>query len=311
MLVALRRVFALLDQLDDQRITPDEDAEIRRRLREEISLLWRTSALRMERPSPLDEVRNALLFFDESLFVVTPRLYRALDRPSTARPGSRTEHAAPIRGAAATDTGRTGTRPPAAHAFLRWGSWVGSDRDGHPRVTAETTRQAAAIGADHVLRGLEAVTTRLMHTVAPTHARRRPRAAPGGSAGAGPPRPGRGLRGARPPLPQRALSPPPGSHGRAPAADPPPPRGRARAWGRLRLAGAAARGGRRAAGVARGRPHGACRLRGGPGPALAGGDLRLPRPVARGAPAQRGPRRDARRHRRGRRTSRRPWWPTA
>jgi len=31
-LVALRRVFALIDQLDDQRITPDEDAEIRRRL---------------------------------------------------------------------------------------------------------------------------------------------------------------------------------------------------------------------------------------------------------------------------------------
>lgn len=80
MLVALRRVFGLLDRLDDQRITPDEDAEIRRRLREEISLLWRTAALRTERPSPLDEVRNALLFFDESLFVVTPRLYRALDR---------------------------------------------------------------------------------------------------------------------------------------------------------------------------------------------------------------------------------------
>jgi phosphoenolpyruvate carboxylase len=46
---------------------------------------------------------------------------------------------------------------------------VGSDRDGHPRVTADTTRRAAAIGADHVLRGLEAVTTRLMHTVAGSH----------------------------------------------------------------------------------------------------------------------------------------------
>ena len=52
----------------------------RRGLREEISLLWRTSALRSERPSPLDEVRRALLFFDETLFRVTPLLYRTLDR---------------------------------------------------------------------------------------------------------------------------------------------------------------------------------------------------------------------------------------
>ena len=173
MLVALRRVFGLIDHLDDQRITPDEDADIRRRLREEISLLWRTSALRMERPSPLDEVRNALLFFDESLFVVTPRLYRALDHALDRAPWVVAEHGTDARGGAggpASDTGRAGTRAPAVRAFLRWGSWVGADRDGHPRVTAETTRQAASIGANHVLHGLEAVATRLMHTVAPTHA---------------------------------------------------------------------------------------------------------------------------------------------
>ena len=177
-LVSLRRVFALIDQLDDQRITPDEDAEIRRRLREEISLLWRTAALRMERPSPLDEVRNVLVFFDESLFVVTPRLYRSLDRALDRAPwvAAGTASSAAAAGSAdgggtqhgpATDSGRTGTRPPAVHAYLQWGSWVGSDRDGHPRVTSATTRQAAVIGADHVLRGLVAVTTRLMNTIAP------------------------------------------------------------------------------------------------------------------------------------------------
>ena len=41
----------------------------------------------------------------------------------------------------ATDSGHTGTRPPAVHAYLRWGSWVGADRDGHPHVTADTTRE--------------------------------------------------------------------------------------------------------------------------------------------------------------------------
>jgi len=170
-LVALRRVAVLIDQLDDRRITPSEDADIRRRLREEISLLWRTSALRRERPSPLDEVRTALLFFDESLFTVTPLLYRSLDRALDRAPWVGAERTGPMIAqgiAPARDTGHTGTRAPAIRPFLRWGSWVGSDRDGHPRVTAETTRQAAAIGADHVLHGLEAVATRLMHTVALT-----------------------------------------------------------------------------------------------------------------------------------------------
>src|SRR4029453_9807483 len=53
-----------------------------------------------------------------------------------------------------------GTGPPPFPAYLRWGSWVGGDRDGNPSVTAETTRAAMAIQADHVLRGLERVTRR-------------------------------------------------------------------------------------------------------------------------------------------------------
>ena len=169
MLVALRRTFALIDRLDDPRLTPNEDLEIRRRLREEIALLWRTSALRIERPSPLDEVRTALLFFDETLFQVTPYLYRTVDRALDLAPWTGDGVAENGGAGPARDSGHTGTRPPAVKAYLRWGSWVGADRDGHPRVTASTTLEAAAIGADHVLRGLEHVVTRLSHTVTPTH----------------------------------------------------------------------------------------------------------------------------------------------
>ena len=49
-LVALRRCSVLLERLDDPRLTPSEDREIRRRLREEITLLWRTSDLRTVAP---------------------------------------------------------------------------------------------------------------------------------------------------------------------------------------------------------------------------------------------------------------------
>jgi phosphoenolpyruvate carboxylase len=157
-LIALRRCGALLEQLDDPRLTPSRDREIRRHLREEITLLWRTSDLRLVAPAPLDEVRTAMAFFDATLFTVVPRLYRALDAaldaPSGRAPGP------------AADSGRTGTRPPRVEAFVRWGSWIGGDRDGNPQVTAEVTEKTLRIHADHVLRGYEAVATRLMQTLA-------------------------------------------------------------------------------------------------------------------------------------------------
>ena len=143
-LVALRRVAVLLERLDDARLTPSDDREIRRRLREEITVLWRTSDLRSVKPEPLDEVRTAMAVFDATLFQLVPRLYRTVDTGLDAR---------------------SGTRPPRTPAFLRFGSWVGGDRDGNPAVTSELTAYTLRIQADHVLHGYEAVALRLMQTV--------------------------------------------------------------------------------------------------------------------------------------------------
>jgi phosphoenolpyruvate carboxylase len=170
LLIALHRSAALLERLDDPRLTPDEDADLRRRLREEITILWRTTELRLAAPTPLDEVRTAMAFFDETLFRVVPQLYRALDqaldpvlRPTArGRAGDLAAADAP-----ASDAGRTGTRPPDVPAFLRWGSWIGGDRDGNPTVTAEATVQAVRIQADHVLHGYENVALRLMQSISP------------------------------------------------------------------------------------------------------------------------------------------------
>ncbi len=146
-LIALRRCAVLLERLDDTRLTPSDDREIRRRLREEITLLWRTSDLRAVTPEPLDEVRTAMAMFDATLFTLAPRLYRTVDAVLDAE---------------------TGTRPPRAPAFLRFGSWIGGDRDGNPAVTSDMTLRTLRIQADHVLHGYEAVAMRLMQTVSAT-----------------------------------------------------------------------------------------------------------------------------------------------
>jgi phosphoenolpyruvate carboxylase len=138
---ALRRIGALLASMDDVRLGASEHAEALRRLREEIDLLWRTAALRVQAMRPLDEVRTVMAAFDETLFRVVPVLYRSLDR---ALQGPRSGDAAAV-----------------APAFLRFGSWVGADRDGNPFVTAQVTRETAVIQADHAVRALENVTARV------------------------------------------------------------------------------------------------------------------------------------------------------
>jgi phosphoenolpyruvate carboxylase len=138
---ALRRIAVELARLDAPRLPGDDEAAAARRLLEEITVLWRTDQLRRDRPSPLDEVRSVMAVFDTTLFRLVPAAYRALEQA--------------LAGEA------SGTRPPPFRPYLRWGSWVGGDRDGNPSVTAETTRAAMAVQADHVLRGLEAVTRRV------------------------------------------------------------------------------------------------------------------------------------------------------
>jgi phosphoenolpyruvate carboxylase len=161
LLLALRRVDRLLARLNDRDLPASEDRDARRRLREEITLLWRTADLRAVTPSPLDEVRTALAFFDETLFGTVPRLLRAADAAlDEPLPATETREAG--------DAGSSGTRPPRVPAFLRWASWIGGDRDGNPTVTAEVTERTLRIHADHVLRGYEAVATRLAQTIAAT-----------------------------------------------------------------------------------------------------------------------------------------------
>src|ERR1700733_6794449 len=100
---ALRRISIQLDAVDDIQPGAAAHAEARRRLREEIDLLWRTSALRSQAMQPLDEVRSGAAVFDETLFRLAPSVYRALDLALLGE--------------------SSGSVVPRAPAFLRFGSW--------------------------------------------------------------------------------------------------------------------------------------------------------------------------------------------
>jgi phosphoenolpyruvate carboxylase len=92
-------------------------------LEAEVIALHATEDARARRPTPLDEVENALDVFRRSLLDVTPRVYRTIEDRLRARFGS------------------SNWRVP---TFLRWGTWVAGDRDGNPNVTAAVTRAALA-----------------------------------------------------------------------------------------------------------------------------------------------------------------------
>ncbi|HEV8564152.1 MAG TPA: phosphoenolpyruvate carboxylase [Actinomycetota bacterium] len=144
-LETLWRIGDLLARMDDPFLAPAERQDVERRLFEEVTVLWRADPVRSHRPHPLDEVRAVMALFDQTIFRLLPALCREIDR--TAAPGF-------------------GARPPVFEGVpVRWGSWVGGDRDGHTEVTAEITEHAARIASEHVLLGLEAATRRIARTL--------------------------------------------------------------------------------------------------------------------------------------------------
>jgi len=121
----LGKIRAVADLLD-----APEGRHTDRRLAEVIDLIWQTDELRVVRPEPVDEARNALYYLDE--------LYRE------AVPDVLAELAEELTGLGVDVD--AGTRP------LRFGSWIGGDRDGNPNVTPETTLQVLMLQHEHGIR---------------------------------------------------------------------------------------------------------------------------------------------------------------
>ncbi len=114
-----RRLAGLLSALDETNLPERRQTDLESQLAAEVESIWQTDEVRHTQLQVLDEVNNALYYFDATLFDSVPALLEELDFQL-----GKHFHDVKLRDGAVP---------------LRFGSWVGGDRDGNPNVTPEIT----------------------------------------------------------------------------------------------------------------------------------------------------------------------------
>jgi len=117
----LRQQRGIADALEENQnpaLSPKERTAIARRIRRAVHLMYATDEIRLERPQVIEEVRHGLYFLSGPVWDVIPQLYRDIR-------DALFEHYQAL---------------PTLPTVLRYRSWIGGDRDGNPRVTANVTR---------------------------------------------------------------------------------------------------------------------------------------------------------------------------
>lgn len=127
-----QRIAAELEQLDRLPLTEREAEKHEQAIIAEITALWETDEVRRRQPRVRDEIRMGLDYYPSVLFETLPAVYEEL----------------------ADDFGEAYGQELPANALprvLRFGSWIGGDRDGNPLVTPECTRDALQIARETIL----------------------------------------------------------------------------------------------------------------------------------------------------------------
>ncbi|HTW77948.1 MAG TPA: phosphoenolpyruvate carboxylase [Terracidiphilus sp.] len=127
-----RRIGEFLEALDRIPIPEQELAKLEQLVLAEITGLWQTDEVRSRRPTVYDEIKMGLDYYDVSIFETLPGLYREISEA--------------LRAAYDLDI-----EPHELPLVLRFGSWIGGDRDGNPFVTPEVTRDAIQLARGHLL----------------------------------------------------------------------------------------------------------------------------------------------------------------
>ncbi len=140
------RIARALERLDRLPLTDAEAAAQEEAIAAEVTALWQTDEVRRSRPSVRDEIQMGLDYYRQVLIGTVPTLYHEMAE------GFRATYGEPVP-------------PRELPRVVRFGSWIGGDRDGNPFVTPEVTRDALQLARetvlDHYVRSLEALVERL------------------------------------------------------------------------------------------------------------------------------------------------------
>jgi len=128
-LTKLRVIAELIAERGDPRIGVERKEQVDDRLAELVDLLWQTDELRRDRPDPVDEAKAVLYYLDELFTGTVPDLLHQLN----------------------TELGRVGVELPFRARPLRFGTWVGGDRDGNPHVSAQVTLDILGLQHENAL----------------------------------------------------------------------------------------------------------------------------------------------------------------
>ncbi|MCW9031429.1 MAG: phosphoenolpyruvate carboxylase [Gammaproteobacteria bacterium] len=128
---AIRRIYIISDQLNEAYLSKIQKENIIEDLEQHIQILYKTNEVRVQKPEVIDEVKNGLYYYRESLFKSVPQIYRNLEKAIGRTYGK-----------------DSGINVP---SVIQFGSWIGGDRDGNPFVKPETTILALRMQSQEVL----------------------------------------------------------------------------------------------------------------------------------------------------------------
>jgi phosphoenolpyruvate carboxylase len=132
-LLKRRRIAEQLEQLDHLPLTAEDAEASETAIRATVTSLWQTDEVRLAKPTVNDEIRMGLRYFRLSMFDTLPRMYD--------------EFASSFRDVYGIDVDEAGLP-----ILVRFGSWIGGDRDGNPLVKPDCTRDALELARVVILR---------------------------------------------------------------------------------------------------------------------------------------------------------------
>jgi phosphoenolpyruvate carboxylase len=140
----LDRILRLIEDLNGSTTSPSKSKYFQEELLTELTILWQTDEVRLTKLRVMDEVKNVVFYLESTLFALIPKVYEQL---RTALNEYYHEYYADLP------------------LIIRFGSWVGGDRDGNPFVTPITTLEALSYQREVILQLYEREVQKLFRRI--------------------------------------------------------------------------------------------------------------------------------------------------